>query len=186
MAPARHVSATSKSGARMRTEDLFGQVRDAARARGVADVEAIVATESQALTRFANNAIHQNVAEQSRHLSVRVAIDGRTARASTNRLDRDSITAVVDEAIAITRLSEPDPELLPLAEAASYQIAPRHFEATAQASPRERAFAVAEAIASVEDAGQTAAGIYATGEAGFAIYNSRGVAASYTETMARF
>jgi PmbA protein len=170
----------------MRTDDLFGQVLDAARARGVADVEAIIASESQALTRFANNAIHQNVAEQSRHLSIRVAIDGRTARASTNRLDRDSIAAVVEEAIAITRLTEPDPELLPLAEPAPYQTAPRHFEATAQATPQERALAVAEAIASVEDAGQTAAGIYSTGEAGFAIYNSRGISASHAETLARF
>src|SRR5690349_1230043 len=125
----------------MPTDEVFGQVMDAARARGVADVEAIIATERQALTRFANNAIHQNVAEQSRLLSVRVVIGQRTARASTNRLDRDSIAAVVDEAIAITRLSEPDPELQPLADPSAYESAPRHFEATAQATPQERALA---------------------------------------------
>ena len=46
---------------------------------------------SRALTRFANNTIHQNVAEQDRWISVRVALDHRTARATTNRFDPDSI-----------------------------------------------------------------------------------------------
>ena len=63
-------------------EAIFGQVADAARAQGVPDIEAIIAGDGQALTRFANNTIHQNVAEQSVHLSVRPVIDGRTARAS--------------------------------------------------------------------------------------------------------
>jgi predicted Zn-dependent protease len=38
----------------------------------------------------------------------------------------------------------------------------------------------------VESQGQTAAGIYSTGEADFALFNTRGVAAKYRETMARF
>jgi predicted Zn-dependent protease len=45
---------------------------------------------------------------------------------------------------------------------------------------------VAEAIAWVEAAGQTAAGAYSTGDAEFTLYNSRGVRASHRETMARF
>src|ERR1043165_7613391 len=67
-------------------DDVFQQVLDAARAQGVTEIEAIVTTDSHALTRFANNEIHQNVAERSTHLSIRPVIDGRTARASTNRL----------------------------------------------------------------------------------------------------
>ncbi|HEV2445484.1 MAG TPA: TldD/PmbA family protein, partial [Candidatus Sulfopaludibacter sp.] len=170
----------------MRSDEVFGRMTDAARARGVGEIEAIIATENQALTRFANNAIHQNVAEQARHLSVRVAINGRTARASTNRVDRDSIGAVVEQAIAITRSSEPDPELLPMAGPAAFESAPRFFEATARTTPQERALAVSEAIRAVEDGGQTAAGIYATGESSLAIFNSRGVAAEHRESLARF
>src|SRR5438270_11763899 len=92
-------------------DDIFQQVLDAARAHGAGEIEAIISTENQALTRFANNVIHQNVAERTTHLSVRPVIGNRTARASTNRLDRDAIREVVAEAIAITRLTEPDPEL---------------------------------------------------------------------------
>jgi PmbA protein len=167
-------------------EAIFAQVVAAARALGVSEIEAIVAGSDEALTRFANNSIHQNVAERTTHLSVRPVIDGRTARASTNRLSRDAIREVVAEAIAITKLTEPDPDLPPLASPAEYQGVERWFESTARATPEERARAVAEAIRAVEAAGQTAAGIYSTGESIFSLLNSRGVLARHTETMARF
>jgi predicted Zn-dependent protease len=167
-------------------DDLFQQVLDAARALGVTGIEAIVSEETQALTRFANDAIHQNVCEQSTQLSVRPVIDGRTARATTNRLDGDGIRRVVAEAIAITRLTERDADLPPLAEPSEIEDVPRYFDSTARATPEDRAQAVAEAIHAVSSEGQTAAGIYSTGESRFALYNSRGVAASYRETMARF
>jgi predicted Zn-dependent protease len=159
----------------------------AGRAFGAGDAEAIISAGSSALTRFANNAIHQNVAERSWQLSVRVQMDGRTARATTNRLDDAAIRQVVEEAVALTKLQEPDPALLPLWEdrpaGVSYL---RWHEATARVTPTERAQAVAEAIRIVEGAGQTAAGIYSTAEAVFALLNSRGVFAYYPETMANF
>src|SRR5277367_4373834 len=100
---------------RARCEEIFGIVRDAGRAEGVRDMEATIGAGVSALTRFANNAIHQNVAERSGYISVRALIDGRTARASGNRLDAESIRNVTREAIAITRLQTPDSDLLPLA-----------------------------------------------------------------------
>jgi predicted Zn-dependent protease len=173
-----------------RCQAIFDQVADASRALGIADAEAILVAGSSALTRFANNAIHQNVAERSGHLSVRVQIDGRTARATTNRLDDASIRQVVEEAVALTKLQEPDPALLPMLEAeAEPAPAPdvqRWYEATARVTPTDRAQAVAEAIRIVESAGQTAAGIYSTSEGAFALLNSRGVFAYYPETMANF
>jgi predicted Zn-dependent protease len=169
-----------------RCQAIFDRVAEAARALGMADAEAIVAAESSALTRFANNAIHQNVAERSGQLSVRVQIDGRTARATTNRMDDASIRQVVEEAVALTKLQEPDPALLPLTEAALLPEVQRWHDATAQVTPTERAQAVAEAIRIVESAGQTAAGIYSTSDSVSAILNSRGKFAYYPETMANF
>ena len=165
---------------------VFQRVVDAARALGVTDVEAVLETETQALTRFANNAIHQNVSERSGQLSVRPVIDGRTSRATTNRLDGDGVRGVVAEAVALARLSESDTELLPLAEPAPIEDVQRHFVSTAEAAPEDRARAVAEAIAVVAAEGQIAAGIYSTDATEFSLFNSRGVAASYCETMARF
>jgi PmbA protein len=165
---------------------LFEIALDAARAQGVTELEVILSGEDASLTRFANNAIHQNVAERNTHISIRPVIDGRTARASTNRRDEAAIRALVEEAIAITRLTEPDPELPELAGPEPVEEINRSFERTAHAAPDERARAVAEAIREVEGYGQTAAGIYSTGEAFFGLMNSRGVAAWHNETMARF
>ena len=171
---------------RARCEAIFSEVADCAHACGVTEIEAIIAGGENALTRFANNAIHQNVAERTVHLSVRPIIDRRTARASTNRLDSAGIREVVEAAIAITRLTEPDAELPPLAEPAPIHEVERFYAATAHATPEERAAAVAEAIAAVEDKGQTAAGIYSTGSSLFALLNSRGVSTYHAETTARF
>jgi predicted Zn-dependent protease len=171
---------------RVDASTVHGQVVRAARAQGVLEVETILSAAEQALTRFANNGIHQNVAENTSHLSVRARIDGRTARATTNRLDADGVREVVEQAIAITRLTEPDEESLPLAEPAEYRPVDRWNEPTAQVTPAERAHAVAEAIAAVESAGQTAAGIYSTDAIEYALLNSRGVDVRYRETMARF
>jgi len=171
-------------------EDIWGHVLNEARSHGVDEVEAIVGGSDEALTRFANNSIHQSVAERTTNLSVRPVIEGRTARASTNRLDRAGIHDVVEQAIAITRLTAPDPDLLPLPDHVSEDPASapysRCFHETAAATPEERARAVAEAIGAVESAGQTAAGIYSTGAAFFALFNSRGVSAWHQESMARF
>src|SRR5687767_12342378 len=104
---------------RKRCEEIMLAVQAAAFRHGVNDVEISLAASNDSLTRFANNAIGQNVSERSTTLSVRALIDGRTARASTNRLHRDGISAAVDEAIALTRSSEPTPDLLPLYEDAA-------------------------------------------------------------------
>src|SRR5690348_18382799 len=54
------------------------------------ETEVDVSAVTSALTRFANNTIHQNVAEQGISISVRAVVDDRTARASTNKIGRAS------------------------------------------------------------------------------------------------
>ncbi len=171
---------------RARCHELFDRVEREARALGVQGVEAIIMAGSHALTRFANNGIHQNVSETSAQLSVRAWIDGRTGRAGTNRLTPDAIREAVTQSAAITRAQERDPEMLPLAGPAPCASVERYFAGTADAEPQTRAEAVAEAIQVVEEAGQTAAGIYSTGHSILAILNSAGVSAYHAETMAQF
>jgi PmbA protein len=166
--------------------ELFGAVQQAAKSLGVSDVEALLGAHCAALTRFANNTIHQNVAEQDRWISIRVALDQRTARATTNRFDPDSIRGAVEQALALARSVAPNSDLLPLNENSLISETKRFDSATAAATPQHRGRAVAEAIRIVESAGQTAAGIYSTGESIEAIFNSRGVSAWHAETMAQF
>jgi PmbA protein len=166
--------------------EVFERVLHFARAVGVRDVEALIGTRSEALTRFANNGIHQNVAEEGRWLSVRVQMGQQTARATTNRFDDDSIRRAVEKALALANAMAPDPDLLPMAEPGTIESPSRFFESTSNTTPELRAAAVAEAIKMVEVAGQTAAGIYSTEREFDALFNSRGVAAFHSETMANF
>ena len=171
---------------RERAEGIFATATKAARSMGVRDLEVMIGAGANALTRFANNAIHQNMAERSGYVSVRALENGRTARASTNRLDFDGIQLAVEQAIAVARLQAPDMGLLPLAEATEYASIQRYFGGTASVTPDERARAVCEAIRAVEAESQTAAGIYSTGESALAILNTNGVFGYHAETMAVF
>ena len=70
-----------------------------------------------ALTRFANNIIHQNVAEENYSVSVRTVFGGRTARATTNKLDDESLKRVVQASESLAKVQHPDPDLLPMPDA---------------------------------------------------------------------
>jgi len=52
------------------------------------EIEVEIDATADALTRFANNVIHQNVADQTLSISVRAVVDGRTAAASMVPADR--------------------------------------------------------------------------------------------------
>src|SRR5712691_5710567 len=76
------------------------------------EVEALFYGGRSALTRFANNVIHQNVAEENYGVSVRTVFGGRTARASTNKLDDESLQRVVRASEDFAKVQHPDPDLL--------------------------------------------------------------------------
>src|SRR3984893_19313217 len=106
------------------------------------ETEVEIGMISDALTRFANNTIHQNVAEQVLAVSVRTVLDGRTARATTNKTDDDSLRRVVETAKSLARSQPRNPNLLPMPGPQKYAKAARYFESTAHATPADRARAV--------------------------------------------
>ncbi len=85
------------------------------------EVELMIGGGAFALTRFANNGITQNVAEENYSLSVRVNMDGRTARATTNKKDDQSLRRVALQAEALARVQHPDPDLLAMPDAAEVE-----------------------------------------------------------------
>src|SRR5437588_11107494 len=126
------------------THDVFARIQTRASAD---DVEAIIAGGRSALTRFANNTIHQNVAEEGYVISIRVALEGKTARATTNRLDDETLKRTVQSAEQIARVQERDPDLFPApssAEAGNDSPVERHVGMTDVIKPEDRAAAVAQ------------------------------------------
>ena len=141
---------------------------------------------ADALTRFANNTIHQNVAEQTLSVSVRTVFDGRTARASTNKTDDESLRRAVAASATLARSQPKNPDLLPMPGPQTYPKVNRYFPETAGATPKDRAVAVARVTELAEQNKQTAAGIFSTGAAVMAMANSKGLFASYRQSRSEF
>jgi len=164
-------------------ERIAGRVLKLSRAE---ETEVDIAAATDALTRFANNTIHQNVAEHTISISVRAVVDGRTARASTNKSDDESLRRAVESAISLARNQPENPDLLPLPKRQKYQKVERFFDVTAATTPQERARAVTKVCKMAEKKKQTAAGIFASGSSHSLLANSRGLIASYQQTRSEF
>jgi len=74
-----------------------------------AQTEVMVTEWDSALTRFANNGIHQNVAERDVSVRVRVVKDGKTGVASINQMNEAAAADVLKRAIAIADLFHSNP-----------------------------------------------------------------------------
>jgi PmbA protein len=168
---------------RQRAKEIFDRVLKYSTAD---ETEAFITSTTYALTRFANNTIHQNVAEEETSVSVRAVADHRTARASTNKLDENSIRQVCESALTLARLQPPNPDLLPLPNAQTYRSVDRFYRETADLAASARAEAVCAAIQRAEKDQLTAAGVYASGATSTALFNSRGLEAFHEETLSEF
>jgi predicted Zn-dependent protease len=153
---------------------LAGRVVELVRRRAgtAAQAEAVVHHSADALTRFANSAIHQNVADATTTVRLRLHLDGRTAGASTTATDAAGLESLVERTIAAVRLSPPDtgwPGLTP----PTPLVADGGFdEATARATPGERAERVRDFVRAAE--GLVTAGYCRTTYTSAAFANSAG------------
>ena len=75
-----------------------------------AEAELILIITDSALTRFANNVIHQNVAERDAQVSLRYFIGKQAGSAITNRTDAVGLDELVVRARANAQASPPDPD----------------------------------------------------------------------------
>jgi PmbA protein len=157
-----------------------------AKSTGAQETEVHVDEVADALTRFANNAIHQNVAEHGLTVSIRTVADGRTARVTTNRIDEDSLRAAIEASLSLAHSEPKDPRLLPMPRRQRYRIVRRFIKPTAFLSVEERARIVRRACDLAVKKGQVAAGIFSSGQRQSALGNSRGLFAAYRETHSEF
>src|SRR5450755_1671478 len=130
----------------MLTKEQSADVFDRIRSFSSADeVEAIFTASRFALTRFANNTIHQNVEEENSVVSIRTNFGGQTARSTVNQFDDRSLQRAVAASENLARVQAPDPDLLSMptsdeAKAAGEGArATRFFDETAAITPSDRA-----------------------------------------------
>jgi predicted Zn-dependent protease len=180
----------------MLTKEQAGDIFDRIRKFTSADeVEVSISGGRFALTRFANNTIHQNVSEENHIVSARTAFGSKTARAFTNKFDDESLRQVVRSAESLAKVQHPDPDLLPMPcsdEASgragggmrSPQIPSRHFQQTAAITPEFRADGVGKIVGVADRHKLTTAGIFSSAESVEGIFNSRGLSNWHTQTSA--
>src|SRR4029453_7100947 len=129
-------------GPRVSELSLAGRVLDMVRRLAGPSAEAEVGAyhNAEALTRFANSAIHQNGADPTTTVRLRLHLDGRTAGSSPTLTDTAGLEALIERTIAAPPLSPPGvgwgglPPPTPL-----HAPAVEFDEATARATPQERA-----------------------------------------------
>ena len=177
---------------------IFSRIRKYATAD---EVECLFYGGHSSLTRFANNVIHQNVAEENFGVSVRTVFAGRTARATTNKFDDESLKTVVRASEDLARVQEPDRDLLrvPDAREASAKLVgskteghvrarepqpSRHFTETAALTPVERAQAIGKMVSLAQERQLVAAGIFSSSETVEGVVNSRGLNQWHSQTSA--
>ena len=167
-----------------KVQDTFDRITKFATAD---EVELLIGGGKNALTRFANNTIHQNVAEENYQLSIRTVFGRKTARATTNKFDDESVRRCVQASEALARVQQDDPDLLPVAGPEAYGAGPqvgRAFFETSGLGPAERAAGVAKIVGVAKKQGLTTAGIFSTSESVEAVVNSHGLATFHTQTSA--
>jgi len=173
--------------AKEQAADIFDRIR---RFSSADEVEAIFTGSRFALTRFANNTIHQNVEEENSIVSIRTNFAGRTARATANQFDDESLQRAVAASENLARVQAADPDLLsmPTAEEANSGDenvgATRFFDETTAITPADRAEVVKSIVSIAGKHKLTTAGIYSNSESREGIFNCRGLANWHHQTLA--
>ncbi|WP_034260530.1 TldD/PmbA family protein [Actinospica robiniae] len=164
--------------------ELAARVLELARASAgpSAEVDVSVNRVALALTRFANSYIHQNVADTTTEVQLRIHTDGRTTSASTTLIGADALAETVERTVAAAKVSPLDPGwpglIGPLPVPASHGV----DEAVIEASPADRASRVRDFVEAVGDL--SAAGYFRTRYWTSAYANSAGQAVSGSCTEA--
>lgn len=126
-------------------------------------------------SRFAVNQISTAGDNYTTNVTVRATVGKRSATASGNRFDDDSLKALVKKAEALARLSPEDPEAMPELGAQTYRESPGWSDQTASLDPAGRATAVQKITSQAEKAGLVSTGYLEITAGANAVASSNGM-----------
>ncbi len=152
---------------------------------GAEQAEAIVYASDHALTRFAGNRIHQNMASENAEVSVRAVVGTRIGVASTNRIDPQGLEACCDSAAEAARLAPEDPAFPGLPSPRPAEHADRVSASTLAFDAGQRAAAAGSLIASTAQECGVAAGGVSCDHSVTAVANSLGTNVGMANTLVR-
>jgi PmbA protein len=151
---------------------------------GAAATQVTLVAVEMALTRFANNIIHQNVTETNAVVTVKSVVGQATGTASTNDLSDEGLARAAEQALAHARHRPEDPEFPGLPEPVPVSPVEAFDEVTAGFSPGERAEVVGEICRQAAGQALNASGAFSTTAAEVAVANSLGLLVYHPGTTA--
>lgn len=156
--------------------DLFDRIaaRVLDQSRGDQTEVVVLGTDS-ALTRFANSAIHQNVAERNAEVRVRAIVGKRSGVAATNDLSDQALDRLAERAAEIARRQPEDPDLPDLPAPSEAASVDGYREETAICPPERRARMVGMICRLAIEQGLEASGALTTELSEIGVANSRGL-----------
>ncbi|MEW5763932.1 MAG: TldD/PmbA family protein [Acidobacteriota bacterium] len=156
--------------------------------KGASDVEVSVEETKEFRVSVRDQSVESLQQSDSRTLSLRVFVEGRTASASSTDLAQETVEGLLERAVGRARLSEPDPYAgLPEKEDLSFdESALKMYDPETSALPAHKKV---EAALKTEAAGlkdprmkKSLGANYGSAEQTFHLANSRGVSASYRQS----
>ncbi len=169
----------------MLTEGELHRLIDVAIGHSKADqTEILIFDGDEALTRFANNEIHQNVAQREASIVARVIFGKKIGVATFNQATDEGARTVIDRATELAKHQEEDPEFVPLPAPVPVEKARGFIDTTANYTPEDRAKGVGALVARTMENTLTAAGAFSTSASQVALGNSLGTFCYHTGTEA--
>jgi PmbA protein len=139
--------------------------------------EAILLTEDSSLTRFADSAIHQHVAERNQTVILRVVLGKRIAVVTTNIFQPSSVKKSLQRAIALAKVLQPNDEFISLPGPEPIPEIETFSKNISHLTPNQKVRTVQSLLRRVKEKGYKASGAFSNGEVELAVVNSLGVEA---------
>jgi predicted Zn-dependent protease len=148
------------------------------------ETQITVLAHDLALTRYANNIIHQNVAETNCQLTVKMALGKQVGLATTNDLSDEGLEKATSRAKLHARRSPVVPEFQGFPEPTPIISVDALDEETASYSPDLRALSIEQICDMARESDLNAYGIFSTRINEIAVGNSRSLLAYHAGTSA--
>jgi PmbA protein len=148
--------------------------------------ELVLMEEDFALTRFAENVIHQNMARFDHTLMARVVFGKKVGVAVTNSIKDEDIKKVIRNAEEIAKYQQDDPDFVSLPTSQPAPEVKGFFPKTSEYSPAERAKGVETAVKRCKSQNLAGTGAFQTETDVTCVVNSLGTRQYFQETKANF
>jgi len=148
--------------------------------------EALIISNSNALTRYSNSVIHQNVLENDAGLFVRTVKGKKTGTAISNSFSPDDLKRTVKISSQICDVSEENPDFRSLPISNHIMSEKLVCEKTLNFAPIDRAKHIKKFTEKADKFGLSTAGTFSSGLYQIGILNSLGINAYFETTRAKF